>query len=342
MSDADLKDRGRLQKIWQDCWNTSKQCLRPGCNRSAIKSHWLQQQGILSNITANDGHLIQYSHGSAFSFCGFERKSAKKSAMLWFPGFCDKCDAEVFSPIEKNSPLFTDFKQQLLFSYRTMLNKLRKIEHLCDVNNKALLWNSQISLGWKKYIDTNKLLHIYKVKYLHYYKLLFDKEIYSTTKESVFSTAHISLPKVDIAATAMIHGRKMPVMTYAQLLKANPSIFAQPEFILNHIFVTLIPTASSLELILCWLTRSAAGFVNYPFLSSAHLAARSHREIFKQLSDMLIGDGDHWAMSDAFYAQLQAKGMDEKAIQLKIENMNKEDVGLPRDFKDFNLFEVVL
>lgn len=338
MTDADRKDRDRLNKIRDSLWKASKPCLRPGCNCTAVKSHWLQRKGLLSNITAEDGYIVQYSPGSAFSEGGFERKSAKKSAMTWFPGFCDDCDTKVFSPIENGSPVFTDFKHQLLFSYRTVLNKLRKMELLTESNNKALFWDSGISLGWKKHINNNKRELLYKVKYLHYYKHLLDREIYFDAKDSAFSTAHISLPKVEIAATVIINGGPIPAITYSELLKVSPLIFARPEFTMNHIFVTIIPTENSLELVMCWLTESA-GSINYPLLSSTQLAATSHEDVFKEISDMLIGPGDHWVMSDTFYNQLQAKGMDERAIWLKRQNIDRVDRGLELDFQGFSLFE---
>jgi hypothetical protein len=204
MTEDQRKEYGKLKKIWDYCLSVSKICLRPNCSNSAIKSHWLQQQGILSNITAEDGHLIQYSSLNAFSEGGFERKSAKKSAMLWFPGFCGTCDKQVFSLIEDKPPVFTDFKQQILFSYRTLLNKLREIELICDVDNQILLRKDEFSSRRIKFVEFDKRINDFKLKALHYYKYRFDNEIHFNANGSAFSTAHVSLPKVDIAATILL------------------------------------------------------------------------------------------------------------------------------------------
>ena len=106
----------------------SRSCMFHKCQEKAIKSHVLQKNGILREISSNN-HLIELCSPNPFELeekgiLDFKTKGIND--VYTFNGFCKTHDSEVFKPIEVNANLNFDRKiQQSLFCYRGLCQEIR-------------------------------------------------------------------------------------------------------------------------------------------------------------------------------------------------------------------------
>ena len=126
-----------FQRIFKQERSVGKwKCMCDDCHELAINSHLLQKHGILDNIT-EDGHMyelvpipadilysrLENSDGLIVNF----KKVGINNAISW-PLFCDKDDTRLFADIEKRILDCSNYRSQLLFSYRAVCGELRKTE----------------------------------------------------------------------------------------------------------------------------------------------------------------------------------------------------------------------
>lgn len=112
------------------------------CKKQAIKSHVLQKNGILKEISVKR-HLIQLVSPNPFQMQEkglFDFKSIGINNVYTFPGFCQNHDTSLFKSIESNEDLkFNNKNQQALFSYRGLCQEIRRkeisIEWMDDLKN---------------------------------------------------------------------------------------------------------------------------------------------------------------------------------------------------------------
>ena len=100
-------------------------CLEPTgqCNRSAIKSHSIQNAGVLSRI-AKDGHLVVLKrvHRDGKHTVDFAKEGANRATT--FTGLCAEHDAELFRPIEASEIDVGNEQHLFLLAYRAVLKEL--------------------------------------------------------------------------------------------------------------------------------------------------------------------------------------------------------------------------
>lgn len=192
------------------------ECLVDGCTETAINSHLIQRNGLLSNISVN-GHLIEIKMVDAykwnskepplkFSLVGLKNALSHKV-------FCNSHDTNIFKPIEDERKDLDSYISFLLFSYRAICAEIRK--KIVNIENHTRLINSKIldhqinKEQLQLIINGNKLgitdLRVMKDmleneiqneegKY-SYYAYTFDSlEIYAS---AAFSATDIELPKED-------------------------------------------------------------------------------------------------------------------------------------------------
>lgn len=148
LNDQQLK--GRLFQLRVKTYKKGFPCFAECCNQPAIDSHILQKNGILHHI-AEKKHLMTLNNNNITGSYKFERIGVND--IFTFKGFCNTHDTEIFKPIESGDFLLTDYKNQLLLSFRGLLNELRKKEILIEYFN-AILSDPELSY----YLNTQMLM----------------------------------------------------------------------------------------------------------------------------------------------------------------------------------------
>lgn len=128
-----------MQQINKNVDNKKWRCVIEGCECKAIRSHLLQQHGILDQV-AEDGFLVETRVEDFFKWrkdippFTFKKISIKNAISL--PLFCNTHDTGLFTEIEQSKPDFDLYKHQLLFCLRSAYAELRKKERSLEVYNR--------------------------------------------------------------------------------------------------------------------------------------------------------------------------------------------------------------
>jgi hypothetical protein len=131
----DLKLRIQLEDARKKILDKKRKCLSPNCNNDAIKnSHVLQRQGILNMLVDRNNKFYTLQLGSLFNKDEGILKLRKVGINegYIFPGYCKKCDYQVFKEIETH-PIKFNRKAKALFAYRSVCNELRRKEVILEV-----------------------------------------------------------------------------------------------------------------------------------------------------------------------------------------------------------------
>jgi len=121
----------KINESWCKVESKKRKCMYKDCNDKAIKSHVLQKNGIIREISENN-HLIHLARQDGFKLldegiCNFQRVGVND--VYTFKGFCDKHDSEVFHIIENENKIdFFAPQQQALFCYRGLCQEIRRKE----------------------------------------------------------------------------------------------------------------------------------------------------------------------------------------------------------------------
>lgn len=133
--------QGALNSTFRKAISKNRICHIKKCENMAINSHVLQKNGILSGIA--DDHHIYVIEFDFFKndLIYFKRKGLNEA--FTFKGFCKDHDNSIFAPIEDYEIDFEDYRNQLLFAYRTIFNEKVKKE---------------VNLDWRKLQKESKTL----------------------------------------------------------------------------------------------------------------------------------------------------------------------------------------
>lgn len=130
-----------LANIDKNVSNKKWKCIIDGCEECAINSHIYQKNGILSNI-AEDSHLMEVKPIDVFKWDNkkFNEISAFKKIGITqafsYPTLCNSHDTSIFLGIEKHPIELTNYNNQLLFFYRTLLSSKRKIQIVIETQTR--------------------------------------------------------------------------------------------------------------------------------------------------------------------------------------------------------------
>ncbi|MCL2846168.1 MAG: hypothetical protein FWE38_00590 [Firmicutes bacterium] len=94
------------------------------CSEPVIKSHTIQNNGILDRL-AVDGHVYETDGTAPDGYPKIELKKIGRNETSLFRCLCNRHDAELFAPIEKQPYIGSD-EQNLLYSFRSILFSLWK------------------------------------------------------------------------------------------------------------------------------------------------------------------------------------------------------------------------
>lgn len=146
-----MKDKKTIEKIIAGINKNVKdikwKCLISGCCENSINSHILQKNGVLNQIAPN-GFVYEIKPKDVFKWESLEFKELtylKKISINQahsYPTFCIHHDTEIFKSIECHPIDFTDYKNNLLFAFRTLVSFMRR-EGIALEKEKRL-YNSNI------------------------------------------------------------------------------------------------------------------------------------------------------------------------------------------------------
>ncbi len=288
----------KLNEAWDKINETTRICMFGGCKEHAIKSHVLQKNGILREIS-EDNHLITLSPSNAYQLeegFAFQFKKMGINNVYTFLGFCNKHDTEIFKPIEDkdNLDLYNPY-HQALFSYRGLCQEIRRKE---------------ISIEWIDFLKntlpvqlnnraTNPLRdgYIEGVKNLSFFKQEFEKSIILQCFDN-FSFSTIELPKIELCISVPLNIREPDL---------NPNnlpyeIWKQQRIVpFATSFVNLIPMKKS--------TYFIGGFHHeFPCQWTLKLINKLKRAkskiVIKELSDLVVLRLEFWAMSPRLFRSI--------------------------------------
>lgn len=173
-----------------------KRCMYPNCNaKDVIKSHALQNNGVISRLAVDNHVLMPYVQSSAtyLEKNKLFRKKLKrvgKNEATIFYGFCKKHDDQIFAPIEKEQWAINE-DNEFLFAYRTLCSHLRNKEETV-VRLKAE--NASFKMLEEESLPIHDLGRVKKIC---------DKFLTGELKENPLSTIAWQLGKINFAYDAM-------------------------------------------------------------------------------------------------------------------------------------------
>ena len=166
-------------------------CIVAGCDQIAINSHLLQRHGVLNNIVEN-GHCYEMRETDLYGWTqeqppvAFRRCGLQNALSL--PIFCNHHDTELFKPIEIENVDYTDYRNQILLSYRALCAELRRKEIVIDRykrylgSNTLSTYRSSFSGVLRDSIKWNEI----GINDILYYKQLIEEELDTPAGNFIF------------------------------------------------------------------------------------------------------------------------------------------------------------
>lgn len=310
----------RLNKLLEKAKNKTRQCCVAGCNEPAINSHILQKNGILSGISTN-GHLItnetDFLKKELFYF-----KRAGINITYTFKGFCKQHDKQIFKEIEDYDIDFEDYRTQLLFAYRTLLNEERRKEVLIDWNILRLHDPILEQTEDKTYLKEEIRQYRLSGKDSEYYLNKMIQDLETGSEQFVFKVRFLAKSEVCLASQ----------FTYETTREQDKYLVENGKEmeLLTDVFVSMFPLEDKTVLIMGYLKsmhEKCGDFVNYFF-------EIDENQLMGEISNLMLLRCEVWVCSENFY-NLKIKPKESeinKIFRFAAENID-EDMKI-----DFNIF----
>lgn len=319
-----MDERQKLKFIAQIRKNVAAKqwtCIEPGCNRTAINSHLLQRNGILSNI-ADNGHLYEIKGSDIHRWNSksqrFEFRKVGISKALALPLFCDTCDSSIFKFIEKDQMNLYSYPGFVLLNYRVTCAEQRKKQIEAEVFQRTL--NAKTLKGNVDAFTIEKFLYGYQlgIRDLDNLKDIIKKEIESP--EEIFRFEAFRYPLTKVYGAALFG-------TTDENTKDDPERF---EF--DDIFIHVIPFQDSMGVLCGYIKKFETDWtVNY---------VHSWREINEsdlkvRLTDLFAARIENWGIAPSLFESIP-----KKTIGKMIDFWDTNAMSLHKSLKtDFNFFE---
>ena len=297
------KEKGILEKLRKKTRSISQKCYNPLCNELSIRSHIQQADGAIRLIASADGKIIQIEDLDYFKTdsWGFKEKGIKqKGDVLTFWGFCNKCDTEIFKEIENSSVNYSDYRNQVLFSYRGFLSELYKQEYNLKWYEEIFLSN-ELSHEIKRNYQNKYIQYLLTVKSNRFTKQLLEGDLNHTTKS--FDFISFKLPRIDIC-TSTVYSLPTAIQLDKKLLIDLEEKETFPPTSATN-FVNIIPIKDGLEIILgCHNQKDLKGKMKLE-----KIALLNEKDKIKLLSDILIRHIETWFVSKSLFNTWESRKM---------------------------------
>lgn len=319
MKEKQLK--AKQNKLLLKAKNKNRICYCKGCEEHAINSHILQKNGILTGISTNS-HIYLWKTDFLNPLITPFKKSGL-NVTFRFKGFCKEHDKTIFQPIEDHDIDFDDYKSQLLFAYRTILNEKFKKEVLIDFYNS--LKNDSTLNGNINTIQINQMIEQTKLSIadLEYHENIMVSDLESGTENFIF---HVR----DIPEKGICLASHFTFETTREMQEYKRKT-GQDLKITTAVFISLFPLEGENVLIMGHLKSKhdkCGEFVEHYF-------SIDDDTLLLEISNLMLRRCETWACSEEFY-------------KTKIENRESEIIQIMEDAStdideneliDFNIFD---
>lgn len=317
----DIKQRSIIQRIQKKVRKGSWYCMCPECNQKAINTHLLQRKGILDKVSSSH-HYVEIKYKDVMYWFDnddkFKYEKLGINQAISYPTFCNQHDTELFSVIEQPIIDLNDYRNQLLFSYRTLCSDLRKVEIVLS--------------EWREYakcedldLPYNKgtLEHVEKIinegEKLRFFKEELEYELAKPSNLYVFH--HYTYPKVEVYASWSDGIETEIDIPYGVLTKTSLC------------FIHIIPQENSLEILIGY---------HKPNVCQKHL---DYVKLWENLDSESLG----WLLTEDIANRTEDIGISAELYK-KIQPLAKQRLctymsqninsgNIPPTGIDFNLFE---
>lgn len=323
---ARINEKKHIEKILHTInVNSSKKqwnCSTNDCDEQSINSHILQKNGIINSI-ATDNHvysiepinIFKWENKSFNEIVSFKKVSTNK--ILSYPTFCNAHDTNIFKQIEIHPIDFTDYKNNLLFAYRTLHSMKRKEERVLDKESR--MYKSQIL---NSYAELKVLIKMSKQKIdiINTLLELREKEILKMQNDlenetESYNVEVIKYPLYKIAAST------------ALLSLSNN---------LNYIYINIFPYDNETIILICSPKDETDNWIK-DYIND--WKDKSDIEIQRKLTSHLTFCCENWCANPEL---IEGLNQEVKNKLLTSTQTNLFDINSKVDFKkrvEFNLFE---
>ena len=188
-----------------------RECLLENCDKTAIKSHALQKNGILKQLSEKN-HLFQFSNVTPFKKRrkgNFELSRIGINDVYTFPGFCKEHDSSVFKPIETSEFDIKSDKSINLFSYRALCQEIRRKEIGVDVADKLIATKYNIALV--AHMTDYKTGLLNGLENLYFFKRELENDMEKSESSFIYKICEIPKTEICISAPINIYDEKNPL-----------------------------------------------------------------------------------------------------------------------------------
>jgi hypothetical protein len=270
-------------------------CMFNNCTQKTIKSHVLQKNGILREISENN-HLIQMIPTNPFETSEkgiIDFKLLGVNDVYTFQGFCAVHDSNLFKLIETESTInFFDKKQQALFCYRGLCQEIRRKEIATE-------WIVELKPNFPHHFlpIVESLIDGYEdgIENLNLFKKELENNIVSEAVDSFYFET-IKIPKIELCISVPLNIGELVIPK-----DLNYKKWRQEKQVMPTSFVNVFPKENESYVIV--------GYHNdYPcewtinFINK--MKSGNKKEIFKQLSDLVTLRLEFWSMSQHLFNQI--------------------------------------
>jgi len=294
-------------------------CFHPDCDKKSINSHILQKNGILSAIS-EDSHVVEmYINKFNEVEHGFKRIGINKA--FSFNCFCAEHDTELFKSIEVEEIDFSDYKNLILFTLRTIYNeKFRKLVNI-DMYNCLLTNHSDI-------MDTITIEGMLKYEMLGLRDIeVTENQIWQDIKMGsqsfIFKTREIS--KKDICLSAFYN------FETTRELQNYLQIYGRDKEAVTDIFVNLFPYRGRSIFMMSFKKENESlvkGYVNEFF-------SDNEKRLERKITNLMMFQCETWVVSNKFYLSNISKTEEAFAFAVRFSSDNMNE----RRFFDLNVFK---
>lgn len=312
-----------IKELMKRAKEAKRKCCLGACNETAIASHLLQRNGILSQITDESSKVYEIGIDIFKPETFYFKLTGIKDAFS-FPGFCNKHDTELFKEIESTENDFNNYRTQLLFSYRVLMNEKRKKEVNIDGYNRILFSNELIHHVNKNNIQKMKEGELLALEEASYYEKIFlsnleNKEL----RDFAFLTFY--LPRIDLVSSAVFSYE-----TTAEIARLDKKNKNKP---LTDIYFNFLPAKDKSVIIFGVLNER----VNKCWDYIASFNTGDSKSALKKISDLLLCQVENWLCSPNLYEQ-HLKNKKEDIIRISNESGEHPD---ERRSLIFNMFDTL-
>lgn len=316
------KPQNIIAQIITNVKNKNWNCVVKDCEKNAINSHLIQQNGLLSNIAVK-GHLIELKMSDANRWKKednpylFKHLGIKQA--LSYKVFCNEHDTEIFEPIEKADKDFESYEAFLLFSYRAVCSEIRKKLMSIEQHNRIISANTLDGKIDKEavqlVINGNEL----GIRDLNFLKEEFEKEIKS--KKDKYSYFTYKYPKIDIYASAVFSATDLDSPKEDGALD------------LKNIYIHILPLEEEIIIATGYHNEHSSDEIKEWCNSWGNL---SQEDLEFKLTELFSRNIENWGISPSLFENLKNKN---KKKYIEVLKENASYFGIAENKDRFNLFE---